>query len=59
MFCVLSFICILSFAGLGLQRPLPPQNECRPGSCCGDLTGPAAEEEHTGDGLGKVHEWIY
>lgn len=43
-----------SSAGVGLQWPLPPQNERRPGSGCGDLPGPAAEEEYTGDGLGKV-----
>lgn len=53
------FLCLhirVSFAGVGLQRALPPQNECRPGSGRGDHTGPAAEEEHTGDGLGKVLE---
>lgn len=41
-------------SGVGLQWPLPPQNERRPGSGCGHLAGPAAEEEHIGDGLGKV-----
>lgn len=43
-----------SSAGVGLQWPLPPQNERRPGPSCGDLTGLAAEEEYSGDGLGKV-----
>ena len=41
-------------AGVGLQRPLSPQNERRPGSICGHLTGAAAEEECAGDGLGQV-----
>ncbi|KAM7399514.1 hypothetical protein PAMP_018781 [Pampus punctatissimus] len=36
-----------------LYNSLFRQNECRHGSRCGDLTGPAAEKEHTGDGLGK------
>lgn len=45
---------VLSSAGVGLQWPLPPQNERRPGSGCGDLTGSAAKEEYTGDGMGKV-----
>lgn len=44
----------MSFSGVGLQWPLPPQDECRSGSGCEHLTGPAVEEEHPGDGLGKV-----
>lgn len=42
------------FVGVGLERPLPSHNECWPRPSCGHLTGPAAEEEHTGHGLGKV-----
>lgn len=55
------FECCFCAAGVGLRRPLPPQNERRPGSGCGDLTGSGAEEEYTGDGLGKVRvfKWDY
>lgn len=45
---------VVSPTGVGLQWPLPPQNERWSGSTCGHLTCPPAEEEHTGDGLGKV-----
>lgn len=51
---VLLSIFVPSSAGVGLQWTLPPQDECWHGSGCWNLTGPAAEEEYTGNGLGKV-----